>query len=193
MASLSYTNPGLFSVTPRSPGFTESPTDGGDGATLIGTSPGNPAVNANLNFTIAANANGSSTVTVTLTDSGDTSNGGVNTVTKTFTISVAPVNQPPTITSFPTTPFSATEDTSQRITFTVGDVDSNGASEQLTLSVSNGALTVNTGVTNGVTPAQVTGNGTSTVVITAPLTAIQNTLNSSSARRSELQGQPGFQ
>ena len=57
---------------------------------------------------------------MTLTDNGDTFNGGVNTITKTFTISVAPINQPPTIDGFPATPFSATEDTSKQVTFTVG-------------------------------------------------------------------------
>ena len=79
--------------------------------TLVGTSPTN--ANASLNFGIGANKNGTATIAVTLTDSGDTSNGGVNTTTQFLTISVAPVNQPPVFTSFP----SATNET-QTVTIT---------------------------------------------------------------------------
>lgn len=51
-----------------------------------------------LTYTPAANANGVATITVTLTDSGGTANGGVNTsAPQTFTITVNPVNDAPTI------------------------------------------------------------------------------------------------
>ena len=165
VSSLTFTNAALFATTPTSALNT---------AAFL--APNIPPATADLNFVIAANKSGSSTITVTLTDNGDTLNGGVNTVTKTITISVAPVNQPPSFGGFPATPLSATEDTSKQVTFSVADVDSNGASEQLTLSVSNGTLTVNTGVSSGVTPGQVSGQGTSTVVITAPIAAINTTL-----------------
>jgi VCBS repeat-containing protein len=49
-----------------------------------------------LTYTPADNAFGSATVTVTLTDNGGTENGGINAVTKTFDLTVNPVNDPPT-------------------------------------------------------------------------------------------------
>jgi VCBS repeat-containing protein len=61
-----------------------------------------PSIDASgtLTFTSAPNANGNSTVTVKLQDNGGTANGGVDATTKTFTIYVTPVNDPPTITAF---------------------------------------------------------------------------------------------
>ena len=58
------------------------------------------------------------------------------------------------------------------------DSDSGGNSERVTLSVAHGTLTVNTGVVGGITPAQIiSGNGTASVIIEAPLTALNTTLN----------------
>jgi hypothetical protein len=60
-----------------------------------------PAIAANgaLTFTPAANASGAATVTVHAHDDGGTANGGVNTSPdQTFTITVSPVNDPPTAT-----------------------------------------------------------------------------------------------
>jgi hypothetical protein len=61
-----------------------------------------PAIDASgtLTFTTAPNANGSAIVTVILKDDGGTANGGVDQTTKTFTIFVTPVNDPPVITAF---------------------------------------------------------------------------------------------
>src|SRR5581483_7372705 len=58
-----------------------------------------PAVDAAgvLTYTPAANANGNATVTVTAHDTGGTANGGNDTTTATFTITVTPVNDAPTI------------------------------------------------------------------------------------------------
>ncbi|WP_162130575.1 beta strand repeat-containing protein [Schlesneria paludicola] len=53
--------------------------------------------------------------------------------------------------------------------------DSGGNNEQVTLSVAHGTLLIDTTVSGGITGAQITGNGTSTVTITAPLAAINNT------------------
>ena len=44
-----------------------------------------------------ANASGTAVITVTVTDNGGTSNGGKNTFTETFTVTVNPVNQAPTL------------------------------------------------------------------------------------------------
>jgi hypothetical protein len=48
-----------------------------------------------LSYTPAANASGSATVSVTLSDNGGNANGGIDSVTQTFTITVTPVNDPP--------------------------------------------------------------------------------------------------
>ncbi len=59
-----------------------------------------PAISSNgtLTYTPATNANGSATVTVYLQDNGGTANGGSDTsASQTFTITVTPVNQPPTL------------------------------------------------------------------------------------------------
>ena len=60
-----------------------------------------PTVNSSgqLSFTPAVNANGSATITIVIKDSGGTTNGGVDTsAPQTFTITVTPVNDPPSFT-----------------------------------------------------------------------------------------------
>jgi HD domain/Bacterial Ig domain len=70
--SASTTSPGIFAVAPA--------------VSSAGT----------LTYTPAANANGSATVTVTAHDNGGTANGGVDTsAPQSFTITVTPVNDPP--------------------------------------------------------------------------------------------------
>src|SRR4029077_993209 len=54
-----------------------------------------------LKFTPVANAFGTATVTVTVTDDGGTANGGVNTVVRTFTVTVLSVNDAPTVDVIP--------------------------------------------------------------------------------------------
>ncbi|MBV9493773.1 MAG: tandem-95 repeat protein, partial [Acidobacteria bacterium] len=70
----SYTNPSLFSVAP----------------TIVS--------NNRLTYTLAPNAVGSSTLTVKAVDNGGTANGGVDTTTKTATITVTAVNDAPSFT-----------------------------------------------------------------------------------------------
>jgi VCBS repeat-containing protein len=59
-----------------------------------------PAIDAagTLTYTPAANANGITLVTVTLHDSGGTANGGVDSSAQTLSITVNPVNDPPSFT-----------------------------------------------------------------------------------------------
>ena len=52
-----------------------------------------PNTTGSLTFTPAANASGSATLTVTVNDGGASN----NIVTQTFTVTVSPVNQPPTL------------------------------------------------------------------------------------------------
>ena len=77
--------------------------------TATSSNPGlipNPTVNytspnatGTLTFTPAANAFGTATVTVVVHDNGGTANGGVDSVTNTFTVTVNFVNQPPNFTA----------------------------------------------------------------------------------------------
>jgi len=77
---VSNSNPGLFSAGP----------------TVTANSPPYPTT-ANLNYTPALNANGTATLVINLQDNGGTANGGVDTSTTfTFTITLTPVNDPPT-------------------------------------------------------------------------------------------------
>ncbi len=63
----------------------------------------NPVVSAdgNLSFTPFGDHSGSAKITVTVTDNGGTANGGVNTFSRTFTITVNPVNDAPSFTKGP--------------------------------------------------------------------------------------------
>jgi hypothetical protein len=56
-----------------------------------------PNTTGTLQFTPAANSNGVATITVIVSDDGGTANGGVNSVTNSFTITVNTVNDPPTL------------------------------------------------------------------------------------------------
>lgn len=56
------------------------------------------AITGNLTYQSAANTNGQVTVNVTLLDNGGTANGGINQITKVFTLIVTAVNDPPTFT-----------------------------------------------------------------------------------------------
>ena len=138
-----------------------------------------PAVSSagTLTYTPAANANGFATVTVTFKDNGGTANGGVDTFSQNFFLSVIPINDAP-VNTVPGSQsvvknsllvFSATE--SNQIS--IADVDA--ATVQVTLSASNGLLTLSgtTGLTFSV------GNGTAnpTMTFTGSISNINAALN----------------
>lgn len=116
-----------------------------------------------LTYTLAANAFGLATLAVQLQDNGGTANGGVDTsASQTFTITVASVNDPPTITG--QNPISTAEDGSLTITFDsliVSDPD-NTYPIGFTLTVGNGANYTHTG--NTIFPAA-NFNGTLSVPV----------------------------
>jgi hypothetical protein len=58
-----------------------------------------PNTNGSLSFTPVANANGSATITITVQDSGGTDNSGVDTVTRSFSVTVTAVNDAPSFTA----------------------------------------------------------------------------------------------
>ncbi|WP_206733487.1 hypothetical protein, partial [Bradyrhizobium guangzhouense] len=102
--------------------------------------------------------------------------GGALTASASATIDITAVNDAP-VASVPGGPYSATEQTSLDLKNTglsVGDVDSLGGSETVTLSVTEGTLTVAAG-TSGAT---VSNSGTSTVTITGTISEINALLNS---------------
>jgi hypothetical protein len=57
-----------------------------------------PKANGSLSFTPAANANGTATITVTVRDSGGTNDGGVDTLVRSFIVTITPVNDAPSFT-----------------------------------------------------------------------------------------------
>jgi hypothetical protein len=75
-----------ISATSDNPGLIPNPT-------ITYTSPN---ATGSLFYTPVANQSGSAVITVTLTDSGSAANGGVNSITRTFTINVTQVNDAPT-------------------------------------------------------------------------------------------------
>jgi hypothetical protein len=131
-----------------------------------------------LTFTPTKDFRGTATITVTATDpllgtSGLTGTGLVS-------INVTPVNQPPVIT-VPAQPLVTTENSSNPLIVTgvnVSDPDYdptvNGGLEQVTISVPNGTVILNT--TSGLTFLQGNGNGSS-MIFEGTLTNINNALN----------------
>ena len=61
-------------------------------------------------YTVAPNVYGTSTVTVTVADDGGTDNGGIDSVTTTFDVTVTNVNDAPTISNLDSTTAAFTED-----------------------------------------------------------------------------------
>ncbi|MCZ6633391.1 MAG: tandem-95 repeat protein [bacterium] len=82
-----------------------------------------PNTTGTLTYTPLANANGTATITATVTDDGGTSNGGVNTVSQTFTVTVTPVEDPPTANN---DDFTIDEDTPSLLDVTANDSDPDG-------------------------------------------------------------------
>ena len=133
----------------------------------------NPTVNytsanttGSLTFTPVTNANGSATITVTVNDGG-TSN---NIVTQTFTVTVNPVNQPPTLNAIGN--LTINENAGLQ-TVNLSGITSGAANENQTLTVT--ATSSNTGLipnpTVNYTSANTTGSLTFTPVTNANGTA----------------------
>ena len=74
-----------------------------------------------IQFTPIANQSGTTTITVVLTDDGGTVGGGVNSVSKTFTVTVTPVNDAPVALG---QTISTLQDTNKEIVLTASDIDS---------------------------------------------------------------------
>jgi len=140
------------SAVSSNPGLIPNPT-------VIYTSPN---ATGNLTFTPVANANGNSIITVTVNDGQLTS----NTVVRTFTVTVAAVNNPPTLNALSNLTINE-DDASQSVN--LSGIGSGAANESQTLAVS--AVSSNPGLipnpTVSYTSPSATGNLTFTPVANA--------------------------
>jgi 6-phosphogluconolactonase (cycloisomerase 2 family) len=119
---------------------------------------------------------GDRTITLTFNDGGNTGSGGALTDAVTQTVHVTPVNDAPVSTITPPT-YSATEQVALSLKnngLAVSDVDGNAGSETITLSVTEGTLTVAAG-TSGVSIDS--GNGTGSVTISGTIAQLNDFLN----------------
>jgi hypothetical protein len=126
------------------------------------------------NITFVNNSENPSALARTLRFQMSDGDGGVSSPV-TMTINVTAVNDPPLNTLPPG--FSVQQGGSKFVPgISVADLDIGTNNLTVTLSVLHGTLTVSTSVSGGVVPADVTGNGTATVALTASLAKINATL-----------------
>jgi len=164
-ASFSTSNGGTLNLS-ATPGLTNNNSSN---VTYTGPLSGlNTALN-NFRYTGVQNFNGVELLTISVSDG----NGGVD--TKTITINVVPVNDAPTLT-LPSSSITINEDTpTTALGLLVNDVDADVNPLRVTLSATNGALTVND---NGaLTFLSGTANGGSSVIFTGTLPDIQTALS----------------
>jgi hypothetical protein len=94
-----------------------------------------PDAAGSLTYTPAAQRNGTATITVTVTDSGGTANGGVRSVSRTFTVTVVELNEAPTLDPI-SDPDPVPEDAPQSIPLT-GIPAGGGATQTLTVTATS--------------------------------------------------------
>jgi|GEM_PF-6667576 len=125
----------------------------------------------NLVFTPNLDYNGSPSFTYTIADA-------YASATATVTGLVTPVNDAP-VNTVPAT-YEAVVGTPMPITgVSIADIDAGTADVKVTLGVEKGTLALLANVPGGLIAAQITGNGTDTIEITAPLSVINTTLAAS--------------
>ena len=107
----------------------------------------NPSATGTLTYSVLPNVSGTATITVTVMDNGGVANGGVNTFSQTFTVTVSPVNQPPTLNPITPNPLVLPVSPGMQTVNLTGLGDGNGGTETIvvTASSSNPALIPNTG------------------------------------------------
>ena len=178
--TLSVTSGTLTLSASVSGGVTSGQITGNGSSSITITAPV-AAINATLanvsglTFAPEANASGPVTLTMLTSDNGGSGAGGVLTDTDTSTITVSAVNDAP-VNTLPAS-FAAVEDTSLVLSgLAISDVDIAAGNATVTLSVTSGTLTLSASVSGGVTSGQITGNGSSSITITAPVAAINATL-----------------
>lgn len=132
----------------------------------------NTALN-NLTYRGNLNFNGTDTTSITVSDQGGNGSGGAKSDSKTIAMTVNAVNDAPVL-SVPGAQ-SATEDTNLVIgSISFSDVDIGTSPAQVTLSASNGILTLSSTTGLSFTSG---ANGTSSMMFTGTLTNINTALN----------------
>ncbi|MBW4468975.1 MAG: pre-peptidase C-terminal domain-containing protein [Stenomitos rutilans HA7619-LM2] len=130
---------------------------------------------ANLTYRGKLNYNGADTITITANDQGNTGFGGALSDTKTISVNVNAVNDPPVL----TVPAAQTVNEDTNLVFnggraiTLTDVDSGTSPIQVNFTVSNGTLTLGAVGSGGT----LTGNGTGAVTYIGTLAALSPILN----------------
>jgi hypothetical protein len=140
------------------------------------------AVAGGLSYDSNPDVDSDDVLTVTANDLGNLGSGGAHETEETIAIEIHAINDAPVVTA--PTVLTALEDTTlDLLGFDVSDVDSRDGDITVTLRVTdrtpggtNGTVEI-TAVAGGVDLADVTGNGTSLVTITAPVSQISTTLS----------------
>ena len=134
--------------------------------------PNSPQATNSLSLTPALNGSGTATIKVIVTDNGGTANGGVNAVTNTFTVTVNPNNDAPTLTTIGN-PAAILEDAGQQTInltgITAGPANETGQALTVTATSSDPSIIPNPTVTY--TSTNTTGTLTYTPVPNANGTA----------------------
>jgi uncharacterized repeat protein (TIGR01451 family) len=137
--------------------------------------PGNSYLPLTVSVNVAIDAP-ASVINTAIVAGGGELNTGNDSANDPTTIQPYPFPNQPPVNTLPAT-FSTAEDTPVALAgISVADPDAGDGAEKVTFTVPSGGLTVNTAVSGGVTPAQVIGNGSGAVVVTANLAAINATL-----------------
>ncbi|MDQ5846908.1 MAG: Ig-like domain-containing protein [Acidobacteriota bacterium] len=136
-----------------------------------------PNATGSIAFTPVGNQSGTALITVTVNDGGGTANGGIETVVRTFTVTVNAVNDGPvnTVPSAQSVPKNGTLTFSVANSNLISVADIDAGTLQVTLTATNGTLTL-----SGTTGLSFTvGDGTSdtTMTFTGTIANINNALN----------------
>ncbi len=161
---------------------------GGNGSSTLTITGSQSAINATLASTSGVtyrgtlNFNGSDVLTVTTNDLGNSGAGGALTDVDTVAITVNAVNDAP-INTVPNVQTVNEDVATSIIGISITDVDAASANVSVTLTSATGTNILLTNVSGGVNAGQISGNGTGTVTITAPLANINATLANATGLR----------
>ncbi|WP_312757294.1 DUF4347 domain-containing protein [Pulveribacter sp.] len=179
-----------FSVAPGSGTLSATGASGASGVTVLGSGSGTLSLSGTLSdinafvaggavsYTTAANATGNVVLDVSIDDGGNTGSGGNQTDHTTVTLTVTAVNDAPVNSVLGTQ--SVLQDgtlvfsTGNGNALSIADVDAGGGTMRVTLTASNGLLSL--GSLSGVSFLVGSGTGDSTMVFEGTLGAINNAL-----------------
>ncbi|HVU87934.1 MAG TPA: peptidylprolyl isomerase [Pirellulales bacterium] len=171
---------GTITVSPSVTGGLSSSQITGSGTstvTIIGplaTINATLAAAGGLTYTPNATFSGTDSLSLNVSDQGNTATGTPQSGSTSISINVVAA---PAITSTSTSLAIATGQTLNVSGVSIADTAlTSGANVQLQLGAAHGTINVSTSLSGGVTGAQVNGNGTANVTITAPLAAINAVL-----------------